>query len=92
MYLGDAPGVALRLLEDVLRAEGELLGLDDPYDVVVEPEGVVGRPVSGLFLLGPKRPVKGPRPLGRQTPPRGIQPGVDALLPRLPFALWMLSR
>ena len=47
-------GVALGLGEDVLGADRQLLGFDDADDPVVEPEGVVGRAVGGLLLLGPE--------------------------------------
>jgi hypothetical protein len=39
----EAPGLALSLDQDALRAHGQPLGPHDADDPVVEPEGVVGR-------------------------------------------------
>ena len=44
---GRAPGVALGLDEDILRAEAQPLGLDDPQENAIHKKGVVGGAVGG---------------------------------------------
>ena len=66
-------GVALGLGQDVLRAEGDLLGLDDARDAVSQPKGVVRGAVRGLLFLGP------PGVATTQAPSGPVGPRVRAL-------------
>jgi hypothetical protein len=50
-HLADALGVALRLDEHALRAEGHLLGLDDATNPITVTERVVSRTRVSLELL-----------------------------------------
>ena len=83
------PGVALRLGEDVLGAEGEFLGFEDAEDLGVEAEGVVGRAVIRGVFLDPgcaAECVAGPAPPGsvqqRINPPFPGQPLVVSFIVR----------
>jgi len=71
---GQAAGVALGLGEDVLGADRQLLGFDDPDDAVAEPEGVVGGAVNRLLLLGSEGGVPSPP---AERPAGGIEQRVD---------------
>jgi hypothetical protein len=75
--LGDAFGVALSLEENVLRTDGELLGLDDADDEAATAEGVVGGPlaVSNSSTAQFSQTVSGTPGANRQT----FQPAARSL-------------
>ena len=72
-------GVALGLDQHALRAERQLLGLDDATDAAAVTEGVVGRAVGGLELRdgGAGILIDDGTCKGHDRPPRALQPGVD---------------
>jgi hypothetical protein len=77
--------VAQGLRQNVLRADGELLRLDDSDDLVVQPKRLVRGARGGLLFLGAARG-RGRLRLSK-APTRRIEPRVDALLSGLPLGL-----
>ena len=87
--LVDAARVALGLVEDFLRADRELLGLDDPADLTAITEGVVGRAAGrGVLADGSSfgELALADRPEGLGCPARRLEPGIDPPDPRLTLA------
>ena len=88
--LREATGVALRLDENILRAEAELLGLDDPQDVAVRTQRVVCRALvgwvflQGVVLIETRRPH---RTLSNKVPTRIGETLVNSTLSGLPLRL-----
>jgi len=91
----DAARVALRLRQGVLRAEGELLGLDDAQDAAVHHEGVIGGAVcGGIFLDGERHArIAGAGRVETHDLPAGRPEARVAPLPCPPFAVrWQHPR
>ncbi len=83
----DALRVALSLGQDALRAERQLLGLDDAEGTPAIAERVVSRAVGGLELLD-SRPLVLTRIRAAEwhyVPPGLPEPGVDSFLPGCAF-------
>src|SRR5207249_1094458 len=82
--------VPLRLGQDVLRPDAELLRLDDAKDSSIGAERVVGGTAVGRILLD-GAPIIGRqwavRIVAEHVPPGGLQHRVDALLPGGPLGL-----
>src|SRR5437016_5308504 len=71
---GKSSGVALRLSQDVLGAQRDLLRLHNAGDITVEPERVVGGAVSRLLFFGAVRPSR----WREARPSRSVESRIDA--------------
>src|SRR3972149_9307855 len=57
----DTPGIPFCLGEHILRAEGELLGLDDSQNLTIDTQGVISRAIVCRILFYRAAVVRGKR-------------------------------
>src|SRR2546428_3366177 len=68
---------------------GQLLCLNDPHGVPIQPQRVLGWAVGGILLFGSVGFPEGPSNVRAEGPPSGIELGVDAPLACEPLRLKM---